>query len=291
MRYIRIFEVPTPGYDRACMTFVIQIHLPAPLVPLIKLQTTSKLDIQNTPHPLIPLQINMPAFQDMPRDIKFLILDYAHDDLLRSTPDPLLLVSRQVHQETKEVRKFNTGVIGISDWYISPKHFHLDFHPLDVELKVKMDETSPFPDPQIAGFIATTTQFYDNYVLLSNAVAKIGPNVRRLISRPMPRPYDVAITIHFDQSSHPKVEFLFMSEEKQVGSEEDQAEWFDSPKKHWRENLIAGMDAWSARAGPARYEMWYIRMFIGVVKKYLPKDLPWATGVEVVQEEDKVKDW
>jgi hypothetical protein len=131
----------------------------------------------------------------------------------------------------------------------------LIINPMIVEIVLLV---IPFPNPQIAGYIATTTQFYYDKLLLSNAVAKIGPNVRRLILRPMPRPYDVAFTLHFDQTPHPKVEFLFMSEEKQVRSEEDQAEWFDYPKKHWRENLIAGMEGWSARAGPARCEMWYI---------------------------------
>jgi hypothetical protein len=43
------------------------------------------------------------------------------------------------------MREFNTGVISISDWYIDPNLFDLEFYPLNVELKVKLEEQSPFP--------------------------------------------------------------------------------------------------------------------------------------------------
>lgn len=225
----------------------------------------------------------MPQFQDLPLELRLRIFDYARAEYFLPLCDPLHLASQEVRAQTEALERY---AISVTEWYMDPNHFELDFVPHNTNFLCETDP-SVCTNVHIPGWIGFRTQLYNYRPFLTRAIDTLASKVERLVLRPMPRPYDVIVTLEFDSSAHPTVRFDFLSEE----DDDDESGWEGYPEKDWREKLVFGMDNWRAKAPSARCEMWYIRMFIGVVKMHLPKDLPWSTGVGFVAEEDRFKDW
>jgi hypothetical protein len=80
------------------------------------------------------------------------------------------------------VEKLNIAVIRVTNWYIDPIHFKLDYFPLDITFRADSEPT-PFPEG-ITGYIGTTTQYPDDKHFLIKALDKVRPTTICFVLRP-----------------------------------------------------------------------------------------------------------
>jgi hypothetical protein len=80
------------------------------------------------------------------------------------------------------VEKLNIAVIRVTNWYIDPIHFKLDYFPLDITFRADSEPT-PFPEG-ITGYIGTTTQYPDDKQFLIKAPNEFKALILCFVRRP-----------------------------------------------------------------------------------------------------------